>query len=211
MRCGSKKAIESRAVSPRISKIIFKQGYPRQNQFPSGNNLQGECLYRWKSTAGWNVSIGHSTDTANCASSFSCLSQGRFRFPRKPVPPPPPLRRRRRRPRASRGEQTSEDKVRARPATIFTLDTQIYLAPILNLDRSPLSPLKRIPPRDLFFDRLSRNFCILLGRRKEEFGVYPLFERFFFFFVSFLSFSRIGIGIDGMIITVRRRRTIFSF
>lgn len=140
MRCGSKKAIESRAVSPRISKMIFKRGYPRQNQFPSGNNLQGECLYRWKSTAGWNVSIGHSTDTANCASSFSCLSQGRFRFPRKPVPPPPPpLRRRRRRPRASRGEQTSEDKVRARPATIFTLDTQIYLAPILNLDRSPLS------------------------------------------------------------------------
>lgn len=46
---------------------------------------------------------------------------------------------------------------------------------------SPSPPLKRIPPRDLFFDRLSRNFCILLGRREEEFGVYPLFERFFLF------------------------------
>lgn len=70
---------------------------------------------------------------------------------------------------SARGEQTSEDKVRARPAsTIFTLDTQIYLAPILNLDlRSlfvfPQAQANTPPPWFIF--RYSRG---ILSSRSER-------------------------------------------
>lgn len=114
----------------------------------------------------------HSTATIKLRFSFHSLSPSPlrraadFRFPRKPVPSSFEEKEEEEAKSVSaRGEQTSEDKVRARPAsTIFTLDTQIYLAPILNLDLRSSSSLKASV---IYFSIDSRNF--ILGEKNSVF------------------------------------------
>lgn len=136
----------------------------------------------------------HSTATIKLRfSSFHSLSPSPlrgaadFRFSRKPVPSSFEEKEEEEAKSVSaRGEQTSEDKVRARPAsTIFTLDTQIYLAPILNLDLRSSSSLKASV---IYFSIDSRNF--ILGEKNSVFMyfldvyfVQASLSRFFFFFV----------------------------
>lgn len=156
------------------------------NQFSrGGNNLQGECLYRLGENQQQatfkhllqtdpNLSIEplHDYDqTALFVVPFPpppspLRGAADFRFSRKPVPSSFEEKEEEEAKSVSaRGEQTSEDKVRARPAsTIFTLDTQIYLAPILNLDLRSSSSLKASV---IYFSIDSRNF--ILGEKNSVF------------------------------------------
>lgn len=155
------------------------------NQFSrGGNNLQGECLYRLGENQQQatfkhllqtdpNLSIEplHGYDqTALFVVPFPpppspLRGAADFRFSRKPVPSSFEEKEEEEAKSVSaRGEQTSEDKVRARPAsTIFTLDTQIYLAPILNLDLRSSSSLKA----SVIYFSIEEFYP-----RREEFSVY---------------------------------------
>lgn len=155
------------------------------NQFSrGGNNLQGECLYRLGENQQQatfkhllqtdpNLSIEplHDYDqTALFVVPFPpppspLRGAADFRFSRKPVPSSFEEKEEEEAKSVSaRGEQTSEDKVRARPAsTIFTLDTQIYLAPILNLDLRSSSSLKA----SVIYFSIEEFYP-----RREEFSVY---------------------------------------
>lgn len=103
------------------------------------------------------------------------------------------------------GEGSTRDYFYTRHADLLGADLEPRSFASLRLPR--LSESRHV----IYFSIDSRGIFVssLVGEKKNS--VFIRCSRDFFFFVSFLSFSRIGIGIDGMIITVRRRRTIFSF